>query len=85
MTTGGELETIIIRGLDGTIIEAYKRCKVCGADQFWGDRCVYVEFTGRHRGIQEPAHSRKKYRKTPRSQVDLFGNNLREMFWGPRV
>lgn len=81
------LETIINRGLDGSIVEAYKRCTVCGASHFWADRCIY-ELTGagcKPRPAEPKAvnvQAWRKYRRVSAAQVNFDGQHVNAKFWG---
>ena len=75
------MKLIQIRGFDGAIAYASKKCTICGFEG-WSDVCENERIFGKcepqkdHRRKQ-----RRKYRKTPRSQVNLKGQNLRDLFW----
>lgn len=76
------VETI---GLDGSVAETYKVCSICGFVS-WSDICETERIFGKCEPRQDHRRVRKgKYRRTPRSQTDLYGRNLREAFWGSGV
>ena len=75
------MRLVEMRGLDGIIVETYMVCESCGFIG-WGDKCPNEQLFSKCNPRQDPRHGRKKYRKTPASQVTLRGANLRELFWG---
>lgn len=82
------IHTVVNRGLDGRIVEAYMVCDVCGASHFWGDRCIN-EVYGHCSPASDVKNNTKKrpwyngkYRKVTETQLDFDGFKVNKRFWG---
>jgi len=82
------MDYVEIKGLDGTLIEAYYICRSCGYvgwASLDGDiRCVNEILFGecKPRNEVKKMTRKGKYRKHPNTQTTLYGSNLDKAFWG---